>query len=277
MDSTMTLNPLHSKQNLCGLCKYIAALLVVNGHLFLFGNSDSSLTPYMNLGPCCVALFFFFSGYGLIFSYKTKGNTYLKGFFHKRFFKILWPLVTAYAICLPIYALLKGPIDITTLLTTLYWGGPYLKFSWFVSEILIVYLLFFVVMKLPPGCSDNNKLIIVSLGIIMLMAILFITHQPNWYIISLPGFILGMWYCNYENQVIGLSTTQVYFIAITLGLAWVLTWQWNHIFASYLPEYKYAFIASIVSPAAFTLLITSILACAPNTPPPHTARNQLIL
>lgn len=69
---------LSQKRSLCDWVRYIAALLIVNGHLFLFYNPESILTPYMNLGACCVSIFFFFSGYGLMTSYERKGDAYLK-------------------------------------------------------------------------------------------------------------------------------------------------------------------------------------------------------
>lgn len=51
---------LSSKRQTCDVAKFLAALAVVNGHIFLFGNYDGILVRFMNLGACCVALFFFF-------------------------------------------------------------------------------------------------------------------------------------------------------------------------------------------------------------------------
>lgn len=258
--------PLHRKQNLCSLVKYVAALLVVNGHLFIFGNPGSVVTPYMNLGACCVALFYFFSGYGLVYSYLTKGDKYLKGFFSKRFTKILIPLITAYAVCLPIYALLKGPVQLSTLISTLYWGGPYLKFTWFVTEILIVYILFYINMRIS-GLRTTIKLTILSGCIVLLMTCILIFNQPIWYAVSLPGFIFGIWYCKYENRIISLTHRNVLMLLVSVGMIWFMTWQWHHTLGGILTQYRYEFLSLFVAPSTFSIFVIFLIVNNINTPP----------
>lgn len=254
----MVIIPLYKKQNLCTVVKFIAALLVINGHLFLFGGNNTELCRFMNLGTCCVGLFFFFSGYGLTYSYATKGNAYLKNFFNRRLVCLLLPLVTAYIIALPVYTLINGPIHISTLLSTLLWGGPYLKFSWFVSEITVVYLLYFIAMK--SGGTRIAKLTRLTLLIVVLMGVLFATSQPLWYSVSLPGFILGIWYCEFEKSILSrITNTRICLTLLVSFLIWLICWQWNSFGAVYLPEYRYAVVASFLSVIFFTTFIIWIL------------------
>lgn len=252
------MSPLYKKQNLCNAVKYIAALLVVNGHMFLFGGGSHDLCDYMNLGACCVGIFFFFSGYGLIYSYSTKGNGYLKNFFSKRLLKLIIPLITAYTLALPIYALIQGPVRLDTFLTTLLWGGPYLRFSWFVSEIAVVYLMFLIAMKMG-GCL-LSKLTRLTLFIVVLMGMLFATSQPLWYSVSLPSFIIGIWYCGVEKSILSrITNTRICVAMLGSILIWLICWQWNSFGAVYLPEYRYAVVASFLSVIFFTTFILGIL------------------
>ncbi len=250
--------PLHRKQKLCNITKFITALLVVNGHLFLFGNGNEELCRFMNLGECCVALFYFFSGYGLTYSYITKGEKYLNGFFRKRLAKLIVPLITAYAIAFPVYAFFKGPVQAETLLKTLYWGGPYLKFSWFVSEIIVIYILFYLAMK--SGKSLFSRIVFLNAFILVLMAVLFVTNQPLWYIVSLPGFIIGIWYCLYEHQIISVltSTRKTIFIILSVSV-WFICWQWNLTGAHILPEYRFTVAARFISIISFTIAIVLLM------------------
>ncbi|MCM1405584.1 MAG: acyltransferase [[Clostridium] fimetarium] len=256
----MPISPLNRKQDICAIAKYIAALLVVNGHMFLFNGGPAEMTGFMNLGACCVGLFFFFSGYGLTYSYRTKGDAYLKNFFRKRYIRLLIPLVTAYLITLPIYAVCKGPIKAETLATTLIWGGPYLKFSWYVSEIAVVYLLFFIAMKI--GSTYRLKLLILTTLIVALTLGLLITRQPLWYAVSLPGLIIGIWYGEYETRIISQITTKRLRL-LTFGFAslWIFFWQWSILGAPILAAYRYAFAASFLSVIFFALTAICLLLC----------------
>lgn len=224
----MTHQRLSERKGLCNLIKFIAALLVVNGHLFLFGNYTGSLAGYMNLGACCVSLFFFFSGYGLIYNYKRNGADYLKSFFKKRFGKILIPFLTAYLITIPLYALIKEPVNWEILIETIFWGGPFLKYSWYVSEILIMYTLFYITIK-QNFITIKMRLVVLSVLIVSFMTILFVQKQPLWYIISLPGFMIGLWYQYYEESIIQKTNKrQLLFFSIVFGVIWLFTWQWAH-------------------------------------------------
>lgn len=137
--------PLCQKRNLCNLTKFVAAMLVVNGHLFLFHFDNPLFAKELNWGSECVSLFLFFSAYGLINSYKQKGGAYLYGFIRKRVVKIILPLVTAYMIALPTYYFCVEEFSLPEVVFTLYWGGPFLRFSWYVTEIAVLYLLFYLV------------------------------------------------------------------------------------------------------------------------------------
>lgn len=145
--------PLYQKRNLCGMSKFIAAMLVVNGHLFLFHYNNPMLAKELNLGSESVSLFLFFSAYGLIHSYRQKGKAYLDGFIRKRVVKVILPLITAYMIALPTYYFCVGEFSISEVISTLYWGGPFLKFSWYVTEIAVLYLLFYLVFKFTLSLS----------------------------------------------------------------------------------------------------------------------------
>lgn len=262
----MDLRTLSEKQPLCMAIKFIAALLVVNGHLFIFGNPTGPLTRFMNFGPCCVSLFFFLSGYGLIYSYDNKGDAYLKSFFSRRFVKLLIPLATAYIITLPIYSLLKAPINWNNVFGTLLWGGPYLKFSWYVSEIAGIYLLFYVTMRCKKGLAD--KLIILSIEISILMAVLFIADQPIWYIVSLPGFIAGIWYQYFEKSIISrLSVQRILPFITIIALVWFVAWQWHYTGSQFLTAYRYEFISMFISALLFPIIIIALTYIVRITPP----------
>jgi membrane-bound acyltransferase YfiQ involved in biofilm formation len=269
------MSPLCEKKELCNSVKFVAALLVVNGHLFTFGYDDYNVARFMNLGAYCVSIFFFFSGYGLTYSFSSKGRAYLSGFFSKRLLRVVLPLVVAYAVTLPVYALLRGPVELKTVVSTLVWGGPYLKFSWYVTEIIVVYVLFYVTMILP--CRYAIKLRILTCLVAMMMILLLVCHQPIWYVESLPGFVIGIWYQKYEGEILRkLNYSKLVSALLLFALVWLFSWQWDLCCGKVLTQYRYAFVAIFVSNIAFTLFVVSGLMLN-KLPPPVYSRNSLIL
>ena len=167
---------IRKQHNLTEIFRFIAALLVVNGHTFMYYSGMPEASSWLNLGAQCVSLFLFFSAYGLMCAYEKKGVTYLQGFIPRRIGRILIPLLTAYVISLPIYAVYQGSFDWTNVIGTLYWGGPYLKFSWYVTEIAVLYLLYYGCAKCSKNASQLGSMLTISVA--LLMCALFIAHQP---------------------------------------------------------------------------------------------------
>lgn len=243
------------KRVLCDWVKYIAALLIVNGHVFLFPKPDSPFSPFMNMGACSVSVFFFFSGYGLMTRYIISGNAYLKGFFKRRIIKILLPLLTAYAITLPVYALLRGPVDWRTFWNTLLWGGPYLRYSWYVTEIVVLYGVFFFIMRIK-GRVDAKR-VIITIIVLLLIGLLIVTKQPNWYVISTPAFILGVWFQAYEEKL-SILLSQNFMLAASC-LVWFFTWQWRLVGQNIFSAYKWEYLSYYICNIAFVCMIAGLL------------------
>ena len=219
----------------------------------------------MNLGACCVSIFFFFSGYGLTYNLTRKGSTYLSGFFGKRLKRVILPLITAYVIALTVYPILKGPVDIKTVMTTLLWGGPYLKFSWYVTEIIVIYIIFYLIMRIKA--TYECRIFILSVSVLLLACILFILKQPIWYIESLPCFIIGVYYQRFELSIVNrFNVASIILLIVIWGCIWFFTWQWNTYVAQYIPEYRYALIATIVSNISFVFLVINLLLIISTTP-----------
>lgn len=87
---------LSEKQKFTDIVKFVTVLFVVNRHLFVFVDGPRSWVQEMNIGPLCVSLFFFLSGYGLMCSYARKGAAYFKGFLLHRLGRVIFPLMKVF-------------------------------------------------------------------------------------------------------------------------------------------------------------------------------------
>ena len=240
---------LSSNRKITDIVKFIAALLVVHGHTFMFYSGMPEASRWLNLGEQCVSLFLFFSAYGLMCAYEKKGVTYLQGFIPRRIGRILIPLLTAYVISLPIYAVYRGSIDWTNVIGTLYWGGPYLRYSWYVTEIAVLYLLYYGCAKCSKNASQLASMLTISVA--LLMCAWFIAHQSVWYINGLPCFILGIWYQRYEKQILSIISNRTPLLLCGTFLCFMLFFQWRFVkeaipaFSAYRYEYAATYLSNI--------------------------------
>jgi len=243
------------ERHVTDIVKFVMALVVVNGHCWAFYMPESWWQGQFNYGAECVSVFLFFSAYGLMCAYRIKGNGYLKGFVRQRIGRVLFPFLTAYALTLPVYSISKGAIDWYEVLTTIWWGGPYMKFSWFVTEIVVLYLVFYICGKIDARYGNDGKLLVVLLttAVIGLAAVFFVTHQPVWYINGLPCFVLGLWYQRYEDRILNLF--QDYRGNILIGvlvLLFIIVFQWKdfstliNVFTQFRFEYVSLYVANLL-------------------------------
>lgn len=166
------------KRNLTDSVKMIAAIAVVVCHLFTFYMHHPAWAAESQFGSLSVSIFFFLSGYGLMCSYSLKGKKYLEGFCIHRISKIIIPLLTAYIIYIPILRLINHTGGIIEAIQRLFSSNPLLPYSWYVTEITLLYLLFYLVMRFIP----RYKLPALSLTIVFMLAGMLLAGLPHWWI-----------------------------------------------------------------------------------------------
>lgn len=138
---------LRSSKGLLGFCA-VGIMLHHMSQTIYFANEDPGILLFMvDIGVCFVGMFFFFSGYGLYSSLRDKPD-YLKGFMRKRLPAILVPFymcnfVFILGSYLWGYEFKKG--ELLPYLT----GGILMNSQmWYIVEIFILYLLFYLVFRL---------------------------------------------------------------------------------------------------------------------------------
>lgn len=195
--------------------KAALALMIVADHMALFYGVDA-LRPFIALGAPIVSVFFFISGFGLQSSYMQKGDSYLKGFFSRRIWKVLLPWLLATLL----YGLLmwlspRQWMDWT--IRTFTQGNPILPFSWYVLEILFFYMAFYCSYRFFPGIWKG----IVLLGLVLLFMLLtlLLHYGQGWWVSSL-AFPSGIAFACYEKKVTALFERHpIYYWLSLFGLA----------------------------------------------------------
>ena len=133
-------------------------------------------------GYLIVAIFFFLSGYGLMFSYNIRGKEYLKDFLKNRvlYLVIVYLLVTAlYAV----YHIIIGDFRFSLTIA---------ENSWYIWIQIILYIFFWFSFKFFGGKSKKTAICsIFVLQVLLTILLIFAGFADIWYISNF-AFIFGI-------------------------------------------------------------------------------------
>lgn len=173
----------------------IAALFIIFSHYITYvgESTGTGLGPakiYVWFGGLGVCIFFFVSGYGIERSYKASPVTI--DFLKKRLFNI----VPSYIFIRILFGLIEKKYSNGIGYFAGYLLGIY-EPLWFVTEILIIYLLYYLSKKISPS---RYYLAITAICLAIMSVIMFCMGlEPRWYNANLI-FVLGMLAAKYNHS-----------------------------------------------------------------------------
>ncbi len=169
----------------------IFAILVVIHHLYQYSGLFRGMyigTVLQLLGAISVAMFFFFSGYGLMFS--SQKENYIDGFFVKRFL----PLYCLYILLIILYSiwtlLLEGTFSFKLFIQSFLFGGTIVTNGWYLQTTFVVYLIYLTIFKKFKSSQLQILLFGVCIGIYCVISHLM-GLGIHWYQ-NVPCMVLGM-------------------------------------------------------------------------------------
>jgi len=168
------------------------------------------VTIFNWMGILFTSIFFFFSGYGLIVS-KIKKEGYVESFLKNRMPAVLIPFCVSniiYFIVVGIYnAEIDNALDVLLSLTGIRLINTN---TWFIVEIIILYLIFYLASRKFKDSDKVLKIVLIS-TIVMVTVSLFLGHdyhdgaarnpfQGEWWYNTIFLFYLGMRFGLYEDR-----------------------------------------------------------------------------
>lgn len=126
-----------------GILKGILCLFVFMHHLSFYKTDGIVFPAFFGLGDIAVGVFFFLSGFGLMKQHMRKED-YHKGFLDRRFVKVLYPYIFVTFIYWLYYFITDRRQSLLEVLSALFRGEPIVSYSWYIVEICIIYLFFFL-------------------------------------------------------------------------------------------------------------------------------------
>lgn len=201
------------------------------------------LRPFGVVGIAVVSLFFFISGYGLLASFQKKGVQYLYNFLRKR----ILPILCTYMGALVLYLLFRTITYREAIYEYLQATNftDWLPYSWFVIELLIMYLLYWSVFRIKR-ISVNRKVFLLVCIIFIGYIFLVYLDAPIYLWRSTPAFALGMIYKFNEDTILNCKRHTMITCVI---IAFVLFVMAN---VSAIKEFNFLFIC-VMTFGAFSL------------------------
>lgn len=186
-----------------GIIKGAMAILVISHHMAQETDCGRVFSLLRPIGFTAVAVFFFYSGYGLMKKYKSDPS-YKNNFFAKRISAVLIPYAVINVVYWVMYAAMGNMYSFKEFIHTFAVGDPMASYSWYVVFILGFYIIFGIFMHI---FKDKHKLMIGAMAVTYVgwaMLCKYVIHfDPCWYKTAhMP--IVGMIWALYEDKIIAL-------------------------------------------------------------------------
>ena len=193
--------------------KGIACIMVVITHICAQLKGEGILALPADIGFLAVGIFFFCSGYGLMYNYKFRED-YVQGFFKRRLFPILIPFWMTNIIYI-IAKIIADSKKIRIMDIFQYVLGTKLICGnlWYIQCIIVLYFIFFICARF----IKNKKLMFVLL--IILSLLYNFLWQINYKIFGqMIPFTIGLIIANYDGEKIKEIIKRRYCVMLLVGM-----------------------------------------------------------
>lgn len=197
--TNLTIN--NNQSNAIKLIRAISALMIVWCHIFQGLNNE--LAWWFNVG---VQIFLFMSGFLMAKDYIDSPIIFLK----KRLTKILIPYYILLLITLIVYSILGIKINLNSILTYVFCLQgityaniiPGLEHLWFISIIVVCYLLTLILNILRENIIKNKSTFIIICSLFLTQILINFSSLPTAFGARIGAFILGYFIaCRYEPPI----------------------------------------------------------------------------
>lgn len=175
------------------------------GELFHFVNN--------NVGQWIVAMFLFYSGYGIMESIKRKGRKYVLQIPRKRFLQVLVNFDIAVVIFILVDILLNKPIDLKQCLLSFTGWESVGNSNWYIFIILIMYLLTYLSFYKKSDEDYKVQLGILLFSTLVLCVLLSYFKAQYWYN-TMFCYAAGVFFSVYKEKVENIAKSHYWKILV---------------------------------------------------------------
>ena len=171
------------------------------------------------LGQMMVAVFLFYSGYGIFVSASEKGKKYIKDFPKKRILKTYLFFAAAVLLYL-IVGLLRGKSFATSQIALSFIGWESLGNSnWFMFAIIFLYIATYISALITKRQINIKTIILITfISLAYVVALYKLKPGETWWCDTVLCYAAGMTFACYKNQIDSLLNKRYYLATIPLIL-----------------------------------------------------------
>ena len=225
---TKPLSSINSKDYLslatCKSYRGLFAIVVILHHLAQRTETGILFRFFTSMGSLAVAFFFFLSGYGLQKSYITKSDKYRDGFLLKRVPTVFIPYIIITTIYWMTLLFLGQFYSLKDIIQRFIVGNPIADNSWFIVNILVFYVIFWLLMHI---CKKHYFMMILGGFIWYILHFIFcykMKYGGFWYTSS-QLLVIGMFWALYEQNIINLFKKKYIILTIlSAGLFFIFSY-----------------------------------------------------
>lgn len=246
------------------MLKFMAALAVVLGHQTGFYCSlPSIVVSETSVGALCVAFFLFMSGYGLLYGYVKKQQDLNGEWIGKRLLKLIVPALTAMLLYLVVELIVGKKVNWTVLFKYWFVSDSNLRYGWYVTEILVLYIAFWLSYRCLPA---RYAFWLLFCSIFVAMVLMIMGKCAVWYVQGLPCFVLGMFLAKMNLGEIKVSLDKSSGIRIKVVMSLVVgiffclkNFHEVQQIIPVLDKWRYAYLSYFLCDASFVVIIAYLL------------------
>lgn len=191
-----------SYENSCAI-KGISAILIVLHHLtYKLNRTTLNYKVFNKIGFIPVAIFFFFSGYGLMKNF-IKDKNYLKGFLKNRTIKLLIPFIATNIIYIAVNILLGEQYNLIQTIKYIFGIKLINEYAWYVVSVFVLYIAFYISFKFFD--KKSGIAVITAFTILHMIVNMYkYTIFKPWLFGSTLSFLIGIYFANAEEKIVKL-------------------------------------------------------------------------
>lgn len=214
----------------CGRLRGMMAITIILHHISEKTSGAVLFPQLVHVGYMIVAIFFFLSGYGLMFQYMKKGVGYLQGFWKSR---VLY-LLLVYAWITGLYIIYRtfvlGNADLNLVLRSFYDGNPIATNSWYIVVLLAFYAIFWF--SFNHGGAIPKCIVLVTVSTVLFSLLLWVVGYPSIWYLSNFAFPLGLFYAYKKEKILSYCTRRYVFVIAVLLLTFGIACTISSVFAT---------------------------------------------
>lgn len=221
------------------------AILVVAHHLYQYSGllKRTFIGEILTIsGALSVAVFFFFSGYGLMLS--SNKERYIQCFLRTRFF----PLYCFYIVIVVLYSLwtliLGGTISLKQIAQSFLFGGTIVTNGWYLQATFVFYLLYWLIFSVFK--SPKMQICLFGIAICFYFVFCFLLGLNIWWYQSVFSMVLGMVYCYQKKKIDALLGKCAWLILILTSALFIIFVMLSSVTALVSVVYSLFFVCAVI-------------------------------